>query len=196
MQQVLEDALQITDLAPWIHPPYRAHSFCEHTRSVLSVTAAVNPVANAAGIALQGAVSSPGYNVPLLEMTAANDFQVIYSLDVPYSSNARVKSWGITVGNGLPESVIVRVKAPGNTGGEPTPPNAFLSSHPSNEHSEVFLVGKGGQRIDIEVGIRDFANPTPFLLDFGICGWIFPIDKRVDSREGTRLRGGYGVDCK
>lgn len=191
--QIFEDVLQITDLAPWIHPPFRSRFVCEHRRVVLSTTAALNAATNAAGIALAAAQNTvvAGF-VPLLEMTGAGDFQTIFTLNVPRSHAARVKSWGITVVNGAPQALTVNIRA-GTTAGPPGPPNAFISGAEVSEHQPTFFLMQAGQQLLVQGILANLLSPL--LIDFGICYWFFPVTKRVDDRSGTRLRSGYGLDC-
>ena len=120
MQQILKDTLQIGELAPWIHPPYRARSFCDHRTAIVSTTVALNAGVNAAGVAIRDALAVPGTPpliTPLLEMSAAGDFQTIFELSNPVNIATRVSTWGITVSNVLPESVLIRVATGSVAGG-------------------------------------------------------------------------------
>lgn len=191
--QIFEDVLQISDLAPWIHPPFRSRFVCEHRRAVLSTDVALNAATNAAGIALAAAQNTvvAGF-VPLLEMTTAGDFQTLFTLDVPRSNAIRVKSWGITVTNGAAEALTVNIRA-GTTAGPPGPPNAFISGAAVADHQPTFFLMQAGQQLRVQGILANLLSPL--LIDFGICYWLFPVTKRVDDRNGTRLRSGYGLDC-
>jgi hypothetical protein len=197
LKQMLRDTLQISELAPWIHPPFRARSFCGFTSSILSTTAALDAGVNAAGVALQGALTVPGtpaFVPPLLEMSSVGDFQTIFELKQPINVVTRIMSWGTTVNNVLPEGVIYKVSAGSVAGGPPSPPSPRLSSADVAGHEPVFLILQGNQTLKIEVALRD-TTLSPAVVDFGICAWSWPVRNREDSPEGVIPRSGYGLDC-
>jgi hypothetical protein len=192
MQQVLEDTLQIADLASWIHPPFHAKWVNGRVRAVISTTVGLNAVTNAAGLALQAANSSI-VAVPIFEMTSATDGQAIFQVTPPRSHMARIASWGISVEGGPPELVQVRVKAP-SQGGLPTAPDPFLSSHESSQQQPTFLILQENQQLTIEVLLN--VTTMPALINFGISYWQWPITRRTDTKEGASFRSGYGVECR
>jgi hypothetical protein len=197
LQQLLRDTLQRSELAPWIHPPFRGRSVCEHQRSILSTTAALNAGVNAAGLALQNALTvsgTPPEIPPLLEMGSVGDFQTLFELKNQINTVTRVSSWGITINNVDPAGVIVKVSMGSTHGGPPSPPNALLSSSDVAGHQPVFLVVMGNQPIKIEVALRDTTS-SPAVIDFGICSWSWPVRNREDSPQGVIPRSGYGLDC-
>lgn len=189
---LLEDTLQISDLAPWIHPPYRSAYYCKDVRAVVSTTAGVNAVTNASGIALAAANSTFVALTPL-EMESAAKPVTIFTLKTPTSSAIRVASWGIANLTGPPEQVEIRVKA-ATTYGTPGPPNPGISGAQVSDHQPTFFLMQGGQDLEVQVRLRDVTQ-GPALLRFGICYWEYPISKRTDSRDKTRLRSGYGTGC-
>jgi len=193
-QTMLTDTLQVSDLAPWIHPTFRSRPMCDHVQGIISTTAALNAVTNAAGIALQAALTVGTFVPQLFEMASAADFQTIYTLQPQQSQTARIMSWGIDTSNTTPSNLIVRVRAATTAAATPAPPNPFLSTHVVAAHQPTFILLQADQELQIRVGMQDLTSPA--LVDFGICYWFFPVNKRVDNREGTRLRDGYGVDCR
>lgn len=197
LQQIFRDTLQISDLAPWIHPPFRARTICEFSRSILSTTLALNAGVNAAGLALQSALTVPGTPPlvpPLLEMGAVGEFQTLFELKEPINTTTRVASWGITVNNVDPAAVLVKVNVSSTAGGPPSPPSPFLSSTEVAGHQPVFLLVPGNQVLKVEVALRDTTS-SPAVIDFGICAWSWPVRNRDDSPEGVIPRSGYGMDC-
>lgn len=197
MQQILKDTLQISDLAPWIHPPFRARSFSDFTRTIVSTTVALNAGVNAAGVALQAANTVPGAPalVPALEeMSAAGEFQTIFEFSNPINVATRVSTWGITVNNVVPEGVLIKVSAGSVAGGPPSAPNPLLSSAEFSSHEPVFLLVQGKQTVQIQVALRDVTG-SPAVIDFGITAWSWPVRNRDDSPEGLISRSGYGLDC-
>ena len=193
MQSILGDTLQLTDFAPWIHPPYRSRYLCYDSRAVISTTVAYNAPTNAAGIVL-AAANSTFVPCPLLEMRGASDWQTIFTFDVPESHIARFKSWGISNENGPPEQIDVSVMA-GTVGGEPEPPNPTISSYEVPNHQPTFFLVQDSQELQVRVVLRD-PTQGPALVKFGVCLWTFPVTKRTDSREDARLRDvGFGLDC-
>jgi hypothetical protein len=197
MQQILKDTLQMHQLAPWIHPPFRARSFCDFERVVLSTTAALNAGVNAAGVALQGALTVPGVPpfVPRLEeMAAAGEFRTVFTLSNPLNVTTRVSTWGITITNVNPQGVLLRVNAGSVAGGPPSPPNPLLSTADVEGHQSVFLLLRGKQVLQIQAALRD-VTLSPAVIDFGICAWSWPVRNRVDSPEGVIPRTGYGQNC-
>lgn len=189
---LLEDTLQITDLAPWIHPPYRSTYYCKDARAVVSTTAGVNAVTNASGIAL-AAANSAFVTLTPLEMESTTKPVTIFRLETPQATAIRVASWGITNLTGPPEQVEIRVRA-ATTYGTPGPPNPGISGAQVSDHQPTFFIMQGGQDLEVQVRLRDVTQ-GPALLRFGICYWEYPISKRTDSRDKTRLRSGYGTGC-
>ena len=114
MQQLLEGSLQMSELAPWIHPPFRGRSLCSRQRSILSTTAGLNAGLNAAGVVLQAALTIPGtppYVPPLLEMDNIGEYQTILAYTSPQSAATRISSWGVEVTNVQPEGVLFRIQS-------------------------------------------------------------------------------------
>ena len=194
IQTMLADTLQTADLVPWIHPTIRSRPMCEHVQAIISTTAALNPVTNAAGIALQAALTVGTFVPPLLEMTSPTDFRTLYTLMPQQSQTARIASWGIDTSNTVPANLIVRVQSANTAAATPSPPNPFLSSHEVAAHQPTFILLQPDQPLSIQVAMQDLTSPA--LVDFGIYYWLFPVNKRIDNREGIRLRDGYGVDCR
>lgn len=195
MKQIMADVIQMADIVPWIHPPFRSRFLCDPVTAVLSTTVGFNPATNAAGLALVAANTVPGVPpfVPtLLEMPAAGTFLPLFSLNPPPSQPIRIKSWGISSSGG-PKSVLIRIKA-STVGGAPTPPDPLLSSHQVSQHQDTFVVLQPDQSLVVEVSLRD--TTAPVLIDFGICYWIWQTNKRIDTREGMVLRDGYSLECR
>ena len=197
MQQILKDTLQMAQLAPWIHPPFRARSFCGFERVIVSTTAALNAGVNAAGLALQAALTVPGVPpfVPRLEeMAVAGEFRTIFTLSNPQNVVTRVASWGVEVTNVNQQGVLLRVRAGSVAGGPPSPPSPLLSTADVEGHQPVFLVLQGNQVLQIQAALRD-VTLSPAVVDFGVCAWSWPVRVRDDSPEGVIPRTGYGTDC-
>lgn len=197
MQAVLKDTLQLTNFAPWIHPPVRGRSIGEFRRAILSTTAALDAGVNAAGLALQAALTIPGTPTlipPLLEMGAVGEFQTLYTLQNTINIATRVTTWGITINNAIPEGVLIRVNSGSMAGGPPSAPSPFLSSADYGGHQPVFLIIQGNQTLEIEVALRD-VTASPAVIDFGITGWSWPVRNREDGPEGLIPRSGYGLSC-
>lgn len=195
MQSLLSGTLQRTDLAPWIHPPFRSRFICDHVQAVLSVKAAFDAAANAAGIVIKAGADQlgvPPISVPLLEMSGAGDYQTLFEFSPTAAHVIRMKSWGISPGNAGVKNLVVRVEG-GTIGGLPSAPNPFISDAEVSSHQDVVFMIQPSQSVRVKVALRDLLSPT--LLTFGFCYWIFPVTKRMDSREDTMLRDGYGVDC-
>lgn len=192
-REVLAGTLQVHELAPWTEPGYRAKPVGKHARAIISTTVAFDAVTNAAGLALQAALSSI-VTVPLYEMANATDWQQIFSYQANQSQIAVFKTWGISVENHAPEAAQVRVDRGGSSGGPPDPPNPFLSGDAYPEHQPTHMILNGGQTLGISVINLD--TTTPLLVQFGITGWEQPVTKRIDGKEGTRLKTGYGLDCR
>jgi len=191
-REILEGTLQLSEIAPWTTEPFRAHTENEHVQAVLSTTAALNPAINAAGIALQAA-NTVGANVPLLlEMSAVGEYVTLYELRPAQTFMARVKSWGLSAGLAGPKAVGVTLRG-ATVGGVPTPPNQFLSSYPVNQHEPVFVLMQPDQTLAVRVRLEVLVSPV--LLDFGICTYHWPVNKRKDTPKGAILRSGYGADC-
>lgn len=195
-QQVLGDTTQRHEKLPYIDPPYYARWECKHVQAVLSTTAAFNGATNAAGVLLQAAETVPGtppYTPPLLEMSDITDFQALFTLEPQFGFMARIKTWGIDANASGPKSIRVRLQG-ATAGSLPTPPDPFLSSYPATEQQETFVILQSKQKLVVEVALRD-ETAGPVLIDFGICYWFWPVNKKTDSRDGTVLRSGYGTDC-
>lgn len=194
IQTMLADTIQSADLVPWIHPTIRSRPMCDHVQAIISTTAALNPVTNAAGLALQAALTVGTFVPQLFEMSTPTDFQTIYTLMPQQSQTARIASWGIDTSNTVPANLIVRVQSANTAAATPSPPNPFLSTHVVAAHQPTFILLQADQPLSIQVAMQNLTSPA--LVDFGICYWLFPVNKRVDNREGIRLRDGYGVDCR
>jgi hypothetical protein len=197
MQQILKDTLQIAEPVPWVHPPFRARSICQHVRVILSVTAGVNAAVNAAGISLQAALTTPGVppSAPLLvEMGGASDYQTVFGYKAPTNITTRFSSWGVTVANVAPEGVIFKVNGGTIAAGPPDPPDPLLGSSDAPGHQPLFVLIQGKQSFQVQAVLRD-VTASPAVIDLGICGWNWPVRNDSDSPEGVIPRTGYGVDC-
>jgi hypothetical protein len=195
-QHLLSDTIQRHEKVPWIEPPYRARFECKHVQGVLTTTAGVNGPTNAAGTLMIAANTVPGstsFTPVTLEMTAVDSYRPLFELEPQQGFMCRIKSWGITANVAGPKSVLIRLKA-ATVGGTPTPPDPFLSNYQVPQHQDTFVILQPKQKLTVEVALRD-VTAGPVLLDFGICYWFWPINKRTDQREGAILRSGYGVDC-
>lgn len=198
MQQILKDTLQIAEPVPWVHPPFRARSICKHVRVILSVTAGVDAGVNAAGLALQAALTVPGTPPkvpPLVEMASAGDYQVIFEYKAPTNITTRFASWGVTVENVAPEGVIFKVSGGTIAAGPPDAPDPLLSSSEAAGHQPLFVLIQGKQSFQVQAILRNILS-SPAVIDFGICGWNWPVRNDVDSPEGVIPRTGYGLDCR
>jgi hypothetical protein len=197
MQQLLEDTLQRSDLPPWIHPPWRGRSICVEERVILSTTAGLNPALNAAGIALQSALTVPGAPpyVPTLLEQDGDDFQTILEIENPINIMTRIATWGVTVNNVADEGVIFTVVTGSTAGGPPSPPSPTLSSVNREGHQDVFLLIQGNQKLQLKARLRDVTN-APAVVDIAVCGWSWPVRNRTDDPKGAFTRTGYGVDCR
>jgi hypothetical protein len=193
-QQVLANTHQRFQKMPWIDPSFRARPLqCDHRQVVLSTTVGFNAATNASGILLAAANTSPGFPVPLLEMDADNDGQPIFDVEPQQGYMIRVVSWGVSFGPSGPKSVTLRAKG-STVGGTPNPPSAFVSGYQASSHQDAFFILQPKQKVTIEAVLND-PTAGPVLIDFAACFWLWPINKRMDSPEGTILRSGYGVDC-
>lgn len=193
-QQALEDTLQTSDLASWIHPPYRARYISDHARAVVSATSGFDSGTNAAGSVLQAANNAIAA-CQLLEQSSATDYKTIWNFQVPSSYILRVATWGVTVVNHVPEALSVQIVS-GSSGGLSQPPDAFLGGHETDRQQPTFLLVQGGQTLTINVLNNDVTN-APLLVHFGITGWLFPLTKRMDDPKSVaRLRSGIGLSCK
>jgi hypothetical protein len=192
---MLGSQLQNTDLAPWIHVPYRGRRLCEHRLVVLSVAAAVDPVTNAAGIALAAALNSvvPG-TAALLEMPTATAWVDLFTFAVERSSEAYFESWGISQANHVNEALEVGLQG-GTAGGLPTPPSPYLSSHEVYQHEPANFMTAENQGLTVKIRLLD--TTTPLVVNFGVCFWTYPVTNRRDNRDrnATNLRTGFGPDC-
>lgn len=193
LQVMLGRTFQLNDLAPWIHPPFRATFNCEHVEAVIGPSAALDAAGNAAAVALAAAASGPGFTVPVLVMNAATDFVNLFTLTPQQSNMARIKSWGISPGNAGAKNLETRLLT-ASVGGTPSPPNPFLSSAEVSEHQDAFLLLQPRQTMAVQARILDVTSPT--LVDFGICFWTWPIKRRRDDEQGTLLNPGYGLNCE
>lgn len=197
LQGILADTIQLYKKVPWTEPPFRARQRCAHAQAVLSTDAATNAATNAAGALLQAANTIPGtptFTPPLLEMTAATAFLPLFTIAPPQGFMVRVSSWGVSFGPSGPKSVILRVRGSTVAGASPAPPEPAISSHQANQQQDAFVVLHPKQTVVVEGRLRDVAA-GPVLVDFGVCFWSWPVNRRVDSEEGAILRSGYGVDC-
>jgi hypothetical protein len=160
----------------------------------------VNAVTSTAGVALRDAnsitfnpalpTSVDNQQIPVLGLITTSNR--LFELKAQQSHAVRVKSWGITVGGMPNENLRLTVNA-GTSSGPPSPPDPYLSGHEVKNHQDTFFILQAGQSLVLEASmINDELGPG--LVDFGICYWTFPVSRRVDSREETRLRDGYG--CK
>ena len=192
MQDVLGETMQLAELAPWIHPSWRGQWQTRYVQAVLSVTAALDPVANAVGVALAAAASAPGFPVAVLEMGGAGDFQDLVVLTPQASQMVRLKSWGISGGNAGPKGLAVRLAAQ-TAGGPPSAPNPFLGGPASADQEETFALVQPDQTLKVQVGLRDLTSPT--LVEFGMSFWTYPVPKRTDGSKQSAIGGGYGLEC-
>ena len=195
ISDMLGNQLQNTDLAPWIHPPYRGRRSCEYRLAVLSTTVALDPVTNAAGIALAAALNSvvPG-TAALLEMASAGDWQDLFSFSAVRSEEAYFESWGISQANHVNEALAVSVQG-GAAGGMPSPPSPNLSSHEASQHEPANFMTPESQEVTVKIRLLDLT--TPLVVNFGVCFWTYPVSQRRDDRDrnATNLRQGFGLDC-
>jgi hypothetical protein len=194
---LLTDTTQRHEKVPWIEPPYLARWECKHTQSVISTTVALNAATNAAGLLMLAANTYPGtpaYTPAILPMASTSDFQTVFTLEPQQGYMARIKSWGISAGPSGPKSIQVRVRG-STAGGTPTAPDPFLGSFQSAQQQDTFVILQSKQALSVEVALRDVAA-GPVLVDFGICYWLWPVNKRTDTPDGAILRSGYGLDCK
>lgn len=194
-QQLLEDTIQRAESVPWEHPPYRARWVCDFVQVVLAPTAALNPVGAAAGAAILAAntlAGPPAYAPTLVPIPAAGSFQTIYQVSPPQGNMIRIASWGIDSGNVAPRFVAMGIQA-ATVGGPPSPPNPFSGGAEAAEQEPTFALLQPDQNLRLTATLRDLN--TAALLDIGVCYWIWPVNKRVDSRQGTILRSGYGTGC-
>ncbi len=194
--RVYEQTLGTSDLAPWVHPPYRSRTRCQSVRAILNVPAALNAAANAAGIALAAAHSTI---VPIPVLTPAvapafTDAQLLFSIASQRGFVIKVKSWGVDVVNAPNEALEVLVSG-GSAGGVAEAPNPAISSALVELHQKADSIITENKLLEIRVRNRTQALPvaTPLLLEFGICFWEFPVDRYTDNKDTTRLNGGYGV---
>ena len=109
-QQVLGETFQLADLAPWIHPTFRANFTCKSAQAVIGPDAATDPAANAVANLLASAASGPGFTVPVLEVSAANQFVTLFTVSPQQGEMARVKSWGIDSGNAGDKAIAMSLK--------------------------------------------------------------------------------------
>lgn len=191
-QETIASTFQLADLAPWIHPTYRAVFNCEHVQFVIGPSSALDAAGNAAAVALAAAASGPGFTVNVLQMETAASFVDLFTLTPQQGNMIRIKSWGISPGNAGAKNLATKLLA-ATVGGTPAPPNPFISGADVANHQDAFVLLNSTQTLKVQAQIRDLSSPT--LVDFGICYWIWPINKRSDSKEGTLLRSGYKVDC-
>jgi hypothetical protein len=193
-QQVLANTTQRYQKMPWIDPSFRARPLqCDHRQVVLSTSATFNAATNASGLLLQAANEAPGFDVALLEMDSGTDAQPIFSIEPQQGYMARIKSWGVSFGPSGPKAVTLRAKG-STVGGSPNPPSPFVSGTPADQHQDAFFILQPKQTVTIEAVLND-PTAGPVLIDFAACFWLWPINKRMDSPEGSILRSGYGVDC-
>lgn len=193
-QTRLADTIQIADTVPWTTPTVRTRYMTEHRQAIISTTAALNAVTNAAGLALQAAMTVGAVVPPLLELTAAGTFQVLYTLQPQQSQTIRIVSWGIDTPNTSPPNLLIRVQAATMAAVQPGGPDPFVSNSQVGAQQPTFAILQADQQLTIEVSMQDLTSPA--VVNFGIVYWVFPVNKRIDSREGTRLRDGYGLDCR
>jgi hypothetical protein len=197
IQQILKDTLQIAEPPPWVHPPFRGRSVSLHERVILSVTAAVDAGVNAAGLALQAALTVPGttpYVPTLVEMDSTSDYQTIFEYAAPSNITTRLSGWGVTVNNVPPEGVIFKVEGGNLAAGPPDPPNPLLSTSAAAGHQPLFLLIPGRQTLKVQAVLRD-PTSSPAVIDFGVTGWTWPVRTDADSPEGLIPRSGYGLNC-
>lgn len=190
LREILGETFQLADLAPWIHPPYRARSLSTSQLAVVGPTAAADAAANAVAVALAAAASGPGFTVPVIEVSATSDAATLFTVSPEQGEMARVRSWGIDSGSAGDKAIFLRLQGT-TVGGLPSAPDPFISGAVVSQHQDVFALVPGGGALSVRVGLHDLTTPT--LVTFGIEGWFWPVNKRVDSKEGTLLRSGYGV---
>lgn len=204
IRDIYEGAVSTSDFAPWQRVPYRGRRRCRLVTAVLQVPAASgNPAATAAGVALQTANSqflpTP---IPLLDPTAGGgpitgSVQLFTFKPEARSKELKVESWGVSVLNGPDTALQVGVTG-GTAGGLPDPPNPGLSSHQVELHQPAEAIVTENKEITITARNLSLGFPgqeTPLLVKLGVCWWEFPVDRYVDSRKQSVLRGGYGTTC-
>lgn len=194
-QQMLEDTIQLEERVPWTDPPFHARWVPDFAQIVLGPTAALNAVGNAAAAALVAAntlAGPPAFAPTLVTFAAAGQFVDLFTITAPQGHMIRISSWGIDSGNLAPRFLATGIRA-STVGGTPTPPNPFLGSAESLEQEPTFILLYPGQEVTIRGTLRD--TNTAALLGIGVHFWIWPVNKRVDSKKGAILRSGYGADC-
>ena len=192
---MLGSTLQVSDLAPWIHVPYRGRRLCEFVKCVLSVDATVDAATNAAGIVLAAALNSvvPG-SVTLLEMATATSWVDLFTFAAGRSTENYFESWGISQQNHVNEALDVGLMGQ-SAGGLPSPPDPSLSAPPVHLHQPANLMTAESAEFKIRVRLLDIT--TPLIVSLGVCHWTYPVTQRRDSRDrnATNLRSSYGLDC-
>ena len=176
---------------PWVSPGYRAADRCDFVRAVVNIPAAIDPIANAAGLVLAAANSTLQPITVLTPTGAASNPVTLFTLTVPRGSVLKVRSWGITVVNNAPEAITVLVRG-GTAGGLSSPPNPNISSHQTELHQPAHMILTEDKTLDLQISN---VSPDALLLNFSICYWLFPVTNYTDDPRTTRLTPGYGERC-
>jgi|GEM_PF-3494245 len=198
LKGVAEETLQITELAPWTTPPFRGRMRCEHVRGVIVTPAAVNAAANAAALALLAALNAtvPGNTIAITPPDPGTAAMPIFTIDdqrKPFAHLALVRSFGISVQNGVPEQLLVQLDG-GTMGGLPAPPDPFISSHEVAKHQCANAIVRQGQ--DFVISVRNLDLTTPIVVQLGICYWIWPINPGDETKKGAAIQvSGFGQEC-
>jgi hypothetical protein len=197
-QRMLEESLQVSTLAPHIHPPIDARHIAKVVRGVVAVPAVFDAAAFAGSLSLAfgaSSVAGAGALLFLVPTAVAPPFEAItfFTHEVPTGHVAVFKSWGITVQNSVPEAAQVNVEAPGPTMGA-DPPSALLGGSSEEEHQSTFLVIPEKRSLKLQISNLDVGSGI--LFSFGIMGWQFPINRWDGDLKSLITNGpkGFGLD--
>lgn len=182
---------RVFEPVPWVDPPYRGIDQCTFVRAVVNIPAAVDPVANAAGLVLAAAQSTI---VPITVLTptgASTGAVTLFTLTPPNSHVIKVRSWGITVVNNAPEAVRVLVQG-GSAGGLASPPDPFMSSYLIGGQQPAHMILTADKTLTVQLSN---LSPDALLIYFGICYWQFPVTHYTDDPRTTKLTPGFQEPC-
>jgi hypothetical protein len=197
VRDVLSATLTTAELAPWLAVPFRGQRRTSPLiRAVLNVSAAINPAANAAGIALAAANSTIA---PVLLLTpVANEPLDLFTVTCERSHTVKLDTWGVSVINAPPEALVTGVRG-ATVGGMPDPPRPGVCTHQVEMHQHAEgLISEGK---NVTVTVQNLTNAigapaTPLLVYFAVSWWLFPVNRWMDNKEDTKLRSGFGTECK
>lgn len=195
LKQMLEGALTVGDLAPHIHPPFDAIMLEPVSRAIITIPAAFDAAANAAGIAL-AAAEGAYQSIPILtpsELAFPFSAQTVFTFTTPQGFVAVFKKWGITVENSDATAASVTASVDSDNQGAAAP-NPLVSGAASFEQQPTMLIVPENKTVKVDV--QNLDTGSPILVTVSAHGWLLPVRRFEQTLRSMLKKPGFGTACQ